>query len=313
MLCLRTFGGLGIERGGQPLSSHGPRRRLLALLALIAGHDAPGISRDKLLAYLWPDKETRHARNSLKQALYSLRQSPGIPLVTCAGGALRLDRRFIQVDLWQFETALEQADEQAAVELYRGPYLDGFYVSGLFEFERWVEAERQRLRHHYADALRVLAERAEWSGNQAGAVEWWRRLTAAEPLCSTAALGLMRALAAAGDSTAAREHARIHAAYVRAELGGPVSEEVVAFANRLRTEPVPRERPPLTATSGSSARISRILRGSDRRTGEVAVPVAAVARSSRVFSWPEVPRVAWRATAAFWAVILLLIAFRHLG
>ena len=50
MLRLRTLGGLGIERDDQPLPSPGPRRRVLALLALIAGHDPPGISRDKLLA-----------------------------------------------------------------------------------------------------------------------------------------------------------------------------------------------------------------------------------------------------------------------
>src|SRR5215208_6447787 len=143
MLCLRTFGGLGLERSEEPLSSNAPRRRLLALLAVVAGHDPPGISRDKLQTYLWPDSDTSHARNNLKQALYSLRQSLRIPLVSCAG-LIRLDTGLIQIDLWQFRAALARGDAIGAVSTYRGPFLDGFYVSGLDEFERWMEAERQR-------------------------------------------------------------------------------------------------------------------------------------------------------------------------
>jgi DNA-binding SARP family transcriptional activator len=305
MLCLKTLGGLGIERGDQPLPSTGPRRRLLALLALIAGHEPPGISRDKLLAYLWPESDTQRARNSLKQGLYSLRQSLGIPLVNCAGGVLRLNRRLIEIDTWQFEATLVLGEEAKAVSIYRGPYLDGFYIAGLDELERWMEAERERLARRYGDALRVLAERAEANRDTLAAAIWWRRLTAAEPLCSTAALGLMRALAAAGDITSAREHARVHAAYVRAELGGPVAEAVVAFANRLRDEPGPREPTSTPARALAPARVPPIMRGPERR----GVPIAAGIEFPPALSLPAVPRLAWWGVAAFWAVALLLNAF----
>jgi DNA-binding SARP family transcriptional activator len=277
MLCLRTLGGLGIERDDQPLPSPGPRRRVLALLALLAGHDPPGISRDKLLAYLWHESDTGHARNNLKQALYSLRQTLGMPLVNCTGGLLRLDPAHITIDHWRFEAALTRGDEAEAAAIYRGTYLDGFYVAGLDELERWMKAERERLARRYMDTLRVLAERADAESNTLAAAIWWRRLTAADPLCSTAALGLMRALATAGDPTAAREHARAHAAYVRAELGGPVAEAVVAFDNRLRSEPVPDE-------PGSST------------------PRAGVHLKS-------VPRPVWLAVASLWIIALLLVAF----
>jgi DNA-binding SARP family transcriptional activator len=308
MLCLRTLGGLALERGYPPLTPSGPRRRLLALLALIAGHDPPGISRDKLLAYLWPESDSRHARNSLKQALHSLRQSLGTPLVNCTGGNLRLDPTLIEVDLWRFEAALAHGNETAAAGIYLGPYLDGFYLTGLPEFERWVEAERERLARRYGDALRVLAERADANRDTLASAIWWRRLTVADPLCSTAALGLMRALAAAGDVSSAREHARAHAAYVRAELGGPAAEAVVAFANRLRSDPVAGDATPSPSRSETSA-LSLTFRGPERRSGAVAAPVAAAMKSTWVLSLPPVPRVAWWATAALWAVALLLIPF----
>jgi hypothetical protein len=44
----------------------------LALLALVAGHGDQGVSRDKLLAYLWPESDEARARNSLKQVLFGL-------------------------------------------------------------------------------------------------------------------------------------------------------------------------------------------------------------------------------------------------
>ena len=305
MLCLKTLGGLGVQRDARALPSSLPRRQLLGLLALIAGHDPLGISRDKLLAYIWPESDARHARNSLKQALYALRRSLGNPLVLCDGGMLHLNPGLIDCDVWRFEAALEREDEATAVEVYRGPFLDGFYIAGLDEFERWAGRKREQLRRLYADALRTLAERAGAGRDVAAAVTWWRRLTAVEPLCSTAALGLMRALVAAGDTTSAREHARIHAAYVRAELGGPVSEAVVVFANRLLKQTIPREFP-----GAEYPRAALIPRGPDRRSGPVALPAAPVV-TPRPRPPRRVPKAAWWATAALWAIGLILVPFRR--
>jgi hypothetical protein len=48
-----------------------------------------GISRDKLLAYLWPDSDSVHARNSLKQALFSLRHALDCRLLISSSGFFR--------------------------------------------------------------------------------------------------------------------------------------------------------------------------------------------------------------------------------
>jgi len=260
---LKTLGGVGIDDENGALYAPSVRRQLLGLLALIAGHDASGISRDKLLAYVWPDCDARRARNSLKQALYSARCSLGSSLIRCSSGMVRLNRGVICADLWQFEAALESGEEATAVRLYRGPFLDGFYVTGREDFERWIDLERERLARRYAEALRVLAQQADAAGKTLQAIIWWRRLTVVEPLCSRAALGLMRALVIAGDPTGAREHARVHAAYVRTELGGPAAPEVVAYANQLRVVSPPEA----TSPSGSPVAVPRVMirRGPERR------------------------------------------------
>jgi hypothetical protein len=114
----------------------------------------------------------------------------------------------------------------------------------------------------------------------------------------------MHALVAAGDPTAAREHARVHAAYVRAELGGPVAEAVVALANQLRSDAVPHEstlpRPRLAFPPRPL-----IPRGPERRSGSVAAPAPAAIKSSGATPTRGVPREAWWATMVLWLIALL--------
>jgi DNA-binding SARP family transcriptional activator len=296
MLCLRTLGGLSLEGDDPPGTLPGPRRRVLALLALIAGHQ-PGISREKLMAMLWPESHIDHARKNLKQGLYSLRQSLGVPLVSCVNGVLRLDPRFVQVDLWSFEAELARGNEPGAVAAYRGPFLDGFQISGLNELEKWMQAERERLARRHREALRVLAERAETSGEPLEALGWWRQLTELEPLGSTAALGLLRTLVAAGEAD--REHALSHAAYLRAELGGPMAETVIALANQLRDDPTSLQ--PSSAICWPPAQ-ARVPSASEHSAGRPGISL------NRGLSIPAVPAWLWWVVASFWVVGLLLNA-----
>jgi serine/threonine-protein kinase len=248
MIGLRTFGGFDVDLNGAHSRATGFRPRILALLGLLIRHGPRGISRDKILAYLWPDSDTDHARNSLKQALFALRHGFSGPIVPWSCGLLRLNPQLVEVDLWSFESALAKGQEHQAVSLYRGPFLDGFYVSGLAEFERWADLQRERLAAAYADALKTLAIRAEAVADWPAALAWWRRLTECEPYSTPAAVDLMRALDASGDPTGAVEHACLHATRLRAELDCPVAAEVVSPVQHLVTRPVHGGWQPAVAT-----------------------------------------------------------------
>ncbi len=239
MLRLQVLGGLALERDGVPFDGSAPRRRLLALLALVAGHGAYGLTRDKLLAYLWPESDTPRARNSLKQALFSLRRIVGPCALVSSGDIVRLDPAAIDVDAWEFEAALDRGHAAGAVALYGGPFLDGFFVAGLGELEAWVEGERRRLSRRRTEALQRLAERTAAGGDIARSLHWWRLVAAAEPLSSVAALGLMRALMAAGDRAGALEHGRLYETTLATELGVALDDEVRDLVERLRHPPRP--------------------------------------------------------------------------
>src|SRR2546422_153569 len=159
MLHLKTFGGLSVAVDGSPVTGAAVQRKTLALLALLAT-TKQGVSRDKLIAYLWPESDAAHGRNLLKQACYALRRDLHAPDLLLGATELRLNPAVISSDVRLFDEALERGDQAAAVALYGGPFLDGFFLSETEEFERWVESERTRLAKRVFRALEALAREA---------------------------------------------------------------------------------------------------------------------------------------------------------
>src|SRR5262249_40879374 len=150
----------------------------------------------KLTAFLWADRSTEAARHSLEQLLYSVRRELRADLFA-GTDPIRLNGTTITSDVAAFEDALARGSDAEFVAEYRGPFLDGFFLTGADEFERWAEDERSRLRVLYAAALERVAERASLRRDWTGAVDTWRRLTALDRLSAKYATGLVRAIAAA--------------------------------------------------------------------------------------------------------------------
>jgi DNA-binding SARP family transcriptional activator/tetratricopeptide (TPR) repeat protein len=208
----------------------------VALLAQLAVAQPYGVSRDKLIAYFWPEAETDRARHLLSASVYVLRQALGDAAIVTAGDDLALNPEVVRSDVRAFDAALDAGDLESAVSHYRGPFLDGFFLQDAGEFERWAEAERVRLAQRHAAALERLARDAMAGGDTIGAVSWWRSLTATEPLNSRAALALMEALVAAGDSAGALQYARAHERIVEEELGSALDPNIAAFRDHLRNQ-----------------------------------------------------------------------------
>jgi serine/threonine-protein kinase len=218
MLQLRTFGGLSLSRGEENLTGAITQRRRLAILALLAVAGDAGMSRDKLLAYLWPESTAERARHVLNQLLYAQRRQAGSDSLFLGQKTLRLNPDLIQTDVGMFEQAMERRELEQAVALYRGPYLDGFFLKDAAEFERWVEAQRQRYARRCLTAFIALARGSSTAGDKRTAVEWWRRAAEQDPLDGEAVLGLVEALLAIGDRAGMLREARRHEALLRSEL-----------------------------------------------------------------------------------------------
>jgi serine/threonine-protein kinase len=235
VLKFRTLGGVFVaDSSGEPLTGAATQRRLLALLATLAAAGDAGLSRDKLVALLWPDVDEERARHSLTQALYAARRAVGVDDLFVVGGDVRLNRDRITSDVQEFAAALESGELERATELYRGPFLDGFFLGGSAEFEQWTTVQRARLEDRAADTLERLARDAEEAASPQSALGWRKRLAALRPLDSGAAAALMRSYAQAGDRAGALQHARLHETLLREQLGLGADPVVAALAVELR-------------------------------------------------------------------------------
>jgi len=279
---LLTLGGLSlVAPSGSPVRQ---QRRRLALLALIAASGDRGVSRDKLIAWLSPESSTDSARHSLHQLIYYLRQQIGDDVF---GGTdpLRLNRELVASDVFEYEDAIRKGELARAANLYKGPFLDGFHLSDSAEFDEWTASERARLMNVQGDVLGKLAEDANAKGAHGEAIQWSRQLANLDPLSGRFAIGLMRALATAGDAAAALVVARSHETLVRAELGAEADPEITSFAEQLQNpvrealhgRPGPVSKPSLvsSATSEHAASAKRRRTSVWVTTGVIATAAAA--------------------------------------
>lgn len=277
MFVLKVLGGAALERGGVPVAGRAVHRRRLALLALLASARGRMVRRERLIGYLWPDHPGDAARHLLSESLYILRKTVGEDTFVSAGDELALDPAVVRSDLGDFWAALDADDPEAAVALYAGPFLDGFYVADAPEFERWTEEERDRLARAYARALEQLAEAREAEGDPRGAAEWWKRLARHDPFSSRIALRTMQALEAGGERAAAIRHAASHAGLMRAEMEAEPDAAVEELARRLRESPRPADPPPAFAPAASTASASSASASTEAMTAVEAPPAPAPA------------------------------------
>lgn len=209
-----------------------PRPRTLALLAILATADAAGITRERVMAVLWPEADEDRARHALSQALYNLRRDLGADVVLSTP-ALRLDPALVSSDVADFQAAVAAKAWDSAAALYAGPFLDGFHLTDAAEFERWAESQRAALATTGIRAIEILAKAASQAGELGVAAEHWHRLTQLDPADPRLAASYMETLGALGDRAAALAHGRAHAELIRREYEAEPHGAIARLMNRL--------------------------------------------------------------------------------
>jgi DNA-binding SARP family transcriptional activator len=185
-LAVRMLGAFDLTIDGKRVT-HWRGHRTRSLMQFLAAHRLRGVSRDELIAAVWPDIDEDSGRHRLHQGIYELRSTlraanPGSSPIVCVDGAYGFDQQVpIWVDVEEFDdlTAAamrsikaQRAEEaieasRCALALYRGDFL---YQATDAD---WATCERNRLcarfvllstqlgdlltrRGDYRDALAVL-------------------------------------------------------------------------------------------------------------------------------------------------------------
>jgi tetratricopeptide (TPR) repeat protein len=135
------------------------------------------------------------------------------------------------LDVIEFEKrvnndAAKPADLAAAVELYRGDLLEGFY-------DDWCIEERYRLESLYLKALRRLMDWHEAHGDAREVLAYAQKYLARDPLMEDVHIAAMRSFVTLGDLAGARRQWQICCETRQHELHAPPSSEMLQQAENL--------------------------------------------------------------------------------
>ncbi len=276
---IHLLGGFQLTFGGEPIppiASHAGRQ-LFAYLAVQRGRR---LARAELAARFWPDVDEARGRRRLSQALWQIQDTLGEfaepdDLLRATPEWVAFDPRGDWwLDTLEFErrvsTLRDGADGhplsrasdlhelRAAVDLYRGDFLSGYY-------DDWVVREQERLQTLYVDALGRLVDLTKGHGDYEQSLTYARRLAAQDPLREDAHREIMRLSVLLGrPADALRQYERCRTVLME-ELGtepAADTQRLHAKVQRQRHAPLPPDEPaPLL---GAAAQLPLIGRERER-------------------------------------------------
>jgi DNA-binding SARP family transcriptional activator/predicted ATPase len=249
-LSLSLLGPFQVTLHGEPVTGFESSkvRALLAYLAVEASQHPEGHPRAVLAGLLWPDRPDQVAFANLRNALSNLRTAIGDRHATPS--FLQITRETIRfdptsdhwLDVAAFRALVEitETDRSAherleeAVALYRGDFMQGFFVHGSPEFENWALLVRERLQRQVLDALRRLVAHYESNGDVARGNEVAWRWAELAPWEEEAHRRLMRLLARNGQRGAALAQYEACRQILAQELGVEPGPETAALYEQIR-------------------------------------------------------------------------------
>lgn len=236
MIELRCLGSIDLrspERGPATRVIAQPKR--YALLAYLVLANPRGFHRrDTLIALFWPESDDEHARSGLRISLSFLRRELGDDVIITRGDDVAVNKQAVRCDVDEFESALQAGDLQKGLSLYQGDLLPGLHVSMSPEFERWLEAERERLRRRAHDAALKLSVSHEGAGDWEGAIKWLRFALTLAPDDEAVVQRLIRLFDRAGDRAGALRTYETFAQRMATEFDAEPAPETRALVVGIR-------------------------------------------------------------------------------
>ena len=232
-------------------------KRIEALLAFLATESNRAHRRERLVGLLFAEIPDDQARTNLRQTLTRLRRAIGDqaadpPFLLITREATQFNPasdHFLDVAVFQqmlngCHAHRPERDPECrdcnqrlakAVELYRGPFLDDFFLDDSAAFEDWVVVKREQFQVEALLALQQLADYHERGGAYGAATDYVRHQLRFEPWKEEAHRQLMRLLAYQGQRTAALQQYHALKTMLDDELGVEPLAETQSLYNLIRT------------------------------------------------------------------------------
>jgi predicted ATPase/DNA-binding SARP family transcriptional activator len=231
--------------------------KVCALLAYLAVEADRPHRREFLVGLLWPDFPEQTARHNLRQALFNLRLALGDhtarpPYLLISRNAIQFNRASdFSLDLAQFNTIFYTCEENRSrciedcsiraarleemVKLYRGQFLEHFFLEDSTEFEEWALVQRESSHQHVLEGYSYLTNYYELHRDFEVARRHAIRQLELDPWREEAHCQVMRALALDGQRSAALVQYETCRRVLAEELGVEPSAKTRELYEQIRT------------------------------------------------------------------------------
>ncbi|HUS69803.1 MAG TPA: tetratricopeptide repeat protein [Anaerolineae bacterium] len=224
-----------VRRDGAIVDAQELRLRAKEVLFFFLAH--PVVTKERIVAALWPELSLAKAHSTFHFYLFQVRRLlGGTDAISYESGAYRLGSRQYQYDVDEFHRSLVKASRvtraqrekylSQAVSLYRGDYLEDI-------FSEWTDELRASLRREYHQALEDLAKHCRAQGRLEEGAEFFRRLLDKDPLREDIHRELMGILLAMGDRAGAIGQFEKLRRILEEELGTDPSDETLDLLSGL--------------------------------------------------------------------------------
>ena len=243
-LRISLLGSIQVTLDGQPITGFKSNKVRALLAYLVVEADKPH-RRESLAGLLWPDWSEREALGNLRYTLSDLRRA--IDDRAVEPPFLIISRDSIQFntasDHWLDVAAFTETlgnksasieEQEKALVLYKGAFLEGFSVDDSPAFEEWTLLTRERLARQASTSLHVLADSFEERDDYEKAKSHaWRQLEL-EPWDEATHQQLMRVMAISGQRSAALTQYEACRKLLNEELGVEPSEATKELYELIR-------------------------------------------------------------------------------
>lgn len=255
VLDISTLGKLTLSYNSKPMQGLGSHKAEAILVYLAC--TGRSYARQVLAEFFWPDRPQAQSLANLRRELTILRDKLG-ESITITRDMVELPPDLpLRLDVTAFEAQIGALQEptslKTALALYRGDFLEGFFIDSP-AFEEWARMERERLRYRAIDGLDALIAFSLQTGDCAGGLAYANRLLQMDPLREKTYVQLMRLLAQSNQREAALAQYDACKRLLKAELGVTPTPETTALYEQIRAGAPLGNLPPMRRLRGYELR-----------------------------------------------------------
>ncbi len=234
---IRALGTFEVLIDGRPvLSLEWESEKSREFLLLLLTRQQP-MSRDEIVALLWPEAGGKRAVSSFHSTLYRVRHALYQGCIVESGGKYRLNSRGVFVsDVARFQamTAALPGDQlrrnlenlMEAVTLYRGPFAPSID-------SEWADSLRRQLEERFLSVAIHLTEKLLANGDALAAAHVCERMIENDPYDERAYLLLMQALVMASNTEGALRAFERYRDLLRKELDEPPGPDISSLHQNI--------------------------------------------------------------------------------